>query len=588
MSMNRVVNHPDRVVEDMLGGWLLAHGDSVEALPANPRVVKRARAPERGKVGVVTGDGSGHEPAFLGYVGDGMVDAVAVGEIFSSPTAKSFLDAIRTADGGAGVACLYGNYAGDNMNVGMARQMAEREGIVVRTVVANDDVPSAAKGDEARRRGVAGEIFMWKVGAAKAALGASLDEVIAAAQKAIANTRSIGVGLSACVIPSVGKANFHIEPGTMEVGIGHHGEPGIDVRATASAAEMAQLMLDVVLPDLPFGAGDRVAVLISGLGATPVMEQYILYGEIAQRLLARGITVAFNQVGNLFTSLEMMGVTLTLMKLDDELETCLKHPCRSVGLSVPGDAAQGRTYSGSARMHPAVVTAAASSGTGARARTVSGATLALAEAGPVVRDLIDAIVANRQHLSEIDGLIGDGDHGINMAKGFTGCGTRLDALGPRAASLPGALEQLSQALMDDIGGSMGPLYGRFFLGFVDTLAPHEQLDAALFGEALAVAVANVQAMGNAQVGDKTLIDALVPARDAYAAAHANGAGFAACLQAMGAAAQQGRDATKALQARIGRSARLGARSIGVLDAGATSCCLILQTLAASLQRRLAP
>ncbi|MNU48921.1 PTS-dependent dihydroxyacetone kinase, dihydroxyacetone-binding subunit DhaK [compost metagenome] len=588
MSMNRVVNHPDRVVEDMLGGWLLAHGDSVEALSANPRVVKRARAPERGKVGVVTGGGSGHEPAFLGYVGDGMVDAVAVGEIFSSPTAKSFLDAIRTADGGAGVACLYGNYAGDNMNVGMARQMAEREGIVVRTVVANDDVPSAAKGDEARRRGVAGEIFMWKVGAAKAALGASLDEVIAAAQKAIANTRSIGVGLSACVIPAVGKANFHIEPGTMEVGIGHHGEPGIDVRATASAAEMAQLMLDVVLPDLPFGAGDRVAVLISGLGATPVMEQYILYGEIAQRLLAKGITVAFNQVGNLFTSLEMMGVTLTLMKLDDELETCLKHPCRSVGLSVPGDAAQGRTYSGSARMHPAVATAAASSGAGARARTVSGATLALAEAGPVVRDLIDAIVANRQHLSEIDGLIGDGDHGINMAKGFTGCGTRLDALGPRAASLPGALEQLSQALMDDIGGSMGPLYGRFFLGFVDTLAPHEQLDAALFGEALAVAVANVQAMGNAQVGDKTLIDTLVPARDAYAAALASGAGFAACLQAMGAAAQQGRDATKDLQARIGRSARLGARSIGVLDAGATSCCLILQTLAASLQRRLAP
>lgn len=588
MSMNRVVNHPDRVVEDMLGGWLLAHGDSVEALPANPRVVKRARAPERGKVGVVTGGGSGHEPAFLGYVGDGMVDAVAVGEIFSSPTAKSFLDAIRTADGGAGVACLYGNYAGDNMNVGMARQMAEREGIVVRTVVANDDVPSAAKGDEARRRGVAGEIFMWKVGAAKAALGASLDEVIAAAQKAIANTRSIGVGLSACVIPAVGKANFHIEPGTMEVGIGHHGEPGIDVRATASAAEMAQLMLDVVLPDLPFSAGDRVAVLISGLGATPVMEQYILYGEIAQRLLAKGITVAFNQVGNLFTSLEMMGVTLTLMKLDDELETCLKHPCRSVGLSVPGDAAQGRIYSGSARMHPAVATAAASSGAGAHPRTVSGATLALAEAGPVVRDLIDAIVANRQHLSEIDGLIGDGDHGINMAKGFTGCGTRLDALGPRAASLPGALEQLSQALMDDIGGSMGPLYGRFFLGFVDTLAPHAQLDAALFGEALAVAIANVQAMGNAQVGDKTLIDTLVPARDAYAAALASGAGFAACLQAMSAAAQQGRDATKDLQARIGRSARLGARSIGVLDAGATSCCLILQTLAASLQRRLAP
>jgi triose/dihydroxyacetone kinase / FAD-AMP lyase (cyclizing) len=589
MSMNRVINNPDLVVEDMLGGWLLAHAESVGALPSNPRVVKRHRAPERGKVGVVTGGGSGHEPAFLGYVGDGMVDAVAVGEIFSSPTAKSFLDAIRAADGGAGVACLYGNYAGDNMNVGMARQMAEREGIVVKTVVANDDVPSALKGDEARRRGVAGEIFMWKVGAAKAALGGSLDEVIGAAQKAIANTRSIGVGLSACVIPAVGKANFHIEHGTMEVGIGHHGEPGIDVRATVGAAEMAEMMLKVVLPDLPFAAGDRAAVLISGLGATPVMEQYILYGEVARRLEAQGITVAFNQVGNLFTSLEMMGVTLTLMKLDDELETCLAHPCRCVGLTVAGDAASVRSYSGSATVGARAASSAASpsSAGNAAARTVSGASVALAEAGGAVRDLIAAIVANRQYLSEIDGLIGDGDHGINMAKGFTGCGTRLDALGPQARSLPAAFEQLSQALMDDIGGSMGPLYGNFFLGFVDVLEPHAQLDATLFGDAMTAAVANVQAMGNAQVGDKTLIDTLVPARDAYRAALTGGTDFAGCLSAMSTAAAAGRDSTRALQARIGRSARLGARSIGVLDAGATSCCLILQTLATSLQRQLA-
>ncbi|WP_198089155.1 dihydroxyacetone kinase subunit DhaK, partial [Variovorax sp. E3] len=342
--MNRVINHPDLVVEDMLAGWLLAHADRLVANEDNPRVVRRRAAPEAGKVGVVTGGGSGHEPAFLGYVGDGLLDAVAVGEIFSSPTARSFLDAMRAADGGAGVACLYGNYAGDNMNVKMAVQMAEREGIAVKTVVANDDVASAPPGDEARRRGVAGEIFMWKVGAARAAMGGTLDEVIAAARKAIDRTRSIGIGLSACVIPAVGKANFTIEAGTMEMGIGHHGEPGIDVRGTASASEMAEMMLGVVLPDLPFGAGDRVAVLVSGLGATPVMEQYILYGEIARRLQARGITVAFNKVGNLFTSLEMMGVTLTVMQLDDELEACLNAPCQSVGLGVAGAlAAHGAT-----------------------------------------------------------------------------------------------------------------------------------------------------------------------------------------------------------------------------------------------------
>ncbi|MFM2348498.1 MAG: dihydroxyacetone kinase subunit, partial [Pseudomonadota bacterium] len=584
---NRVINQPELVVEDMLVGWLAAHADTVRASADNPRVVQRVQAPERGKVGIVTGGGSGHEPAFLGYVGDGLVDAVAVGEIFSSPTAKSFMDAMRAADGGAGVACLYGNYAGDNMNVKMAAGMAAREGITVRTVVANDDVASAPKGDEAKRRGVAGEILMWKVGSARADTGASLDEVIAAAQKAIDRTRSVGIGLSACVIPAVGHANFHIEHGTMEVGIGHHGEPGIDVRATVSAAEMAEMMLDIVVPDLPFVPGNRVAVLISGLGATPLMEQYILYGEVEKRLRERGITVAVNFVGNLFSSLEMMGVTLTVMQLDDELEGLLKAPCRSVGLTVTGERTA-RDFSANAAA-AGERPAAAQGERPARpvaARTISGQAIDLATSGDVVRALIATIALHRQFLSEIDGLIGDGDHGINMAKGFNGCGTRLDALGAQAAALPAAFEQLAKALMDDIGGSMGPLYGRFFLGFVDTLDGQPQMDAALFGDALAAAVANVQGMGNAQVGDKTLIDTLVPALAAYREALAGGSTFAAALQAMSAAAEAGKDSTKNLQARIGRSARLGARSIGVLDAGATSCWLILRAMAQALSTKL--
>ena len=201
--MNRIINNPDQVVEDMLRGYLRVHGDLVSGTD-NPRVVRAARAPIRGKVGVVTGGGSGHEPAFLGYVGNDLVDAVAVGEIFSSPTANSFYDAFKAADGGKGVACLYGNYAGDNMNVKMAIKMAEKQGLKVRTVVANDDVPSAPKAEREKRRGVAGEILMWKVGGAKAAMGGSLDEVIAAAQKAIDGCRSIGIGLSACTIPAVG------------------------------------------------------------------------------------------------------------------------------------------------------------------------------------------------------------------------------------------------------------------------------------------------------------------------------------------------------------------------------------------------
>jgi len=597
-SSNRVHNDPNLMVEDMLQGWLTAHADTVCASPTNPRVVQRVNLPQPGKVGIITGGGSGHEPAFLGYVGEGLCDAVAVGEIFSSPTAKSFHEAMRAANSGAGVACLYGNYAGDNMNVKLAVDMAAREGITVKTVVANDDVPSAPKEERHKRRGVAGEILMWKVAGAKADQGASLDEVIAAAQKAIDHTRSIGIGLSACVIPAVGKANFHVEHGSMEVGIGHHGEPGTDVRPTVNAADMAQMMLDTILPDLPIVKGDRVALLLSGLGATPLMEQYILYGEVAKGLQSRGISVAFQRVGNLFTSLEMMGVTLTLMKLDDELLACLRAPCHSVGLTVAGCGEASLSSAHSDRSHQPLHSAAAPQPVStqqvapvqaaAPAVALSGATLALDTAGNAVRDLIACIIEHRDFLSEIDGLIGDGDHGVNMAKGFGGCAARLDAMGStQAARLPLAFEQLSQALMDDIGGSMGPLYGSFFQALADTLKPHTQMDARLFGQALSAALAQVQRMGSAQVGDKSLIDTLVPADQAYQAALQDGADFACALQAMAQAAEVGKDSTKALQARIGRSARLGARSIGVLDAGAVSCWLILRTLSQSLCKQLA-
>lgn len=328
--MQRILNDPDYIVDEMLRGFLKAHSDIV-APTRNPRVVK-AKEMGQDKVGVVTGGGSGHKPAFIGYVGKNVCDAAAVGEICTSPTAAAFLDAFREADQGRGVACLYGNYSGDNMNVKMAVKIAKREGIQVKTVVANDDAASAPKNEREKRRGVAGEVLMWKVGGAKAALGGSLDEVITAAKKAIDNTRSVGIGLTPCTLPAVGHPNFEIRPGTMEVGIGHHGEPGIEVCSLESAGGMAKRMTDIVVPDLPFTAGDETAVLVSGLGATPVMELYVLYDEVERLLRERGIRIYRSYVGNYFTSLDMMGVTLTVMKLDGELKELLDLPANTVGL----------------------------------------------------------------------------------------------------------------------------------------------------------------------------------------------------------------------------------------------------------------
>ena len=330
--MQRFINDPDDLVDDTVKGFVKAHADCVRLHPENSRVVLSQFMPTKGKVGIVTGGGSGHEPAFIGYTGRNMLDAVAVGELFSSPTAKSFYDAMCSADGGAGVVVLYGNYAGDNMNVKMAKKLAAKEGIEVATVVANDDVCSASPEDRAKRRGVAGEIFMWKIGAAKASLGATLAEVQAAAQKAIDSCRSIGVGLGPCTLPAVGHPNFLIEAGTMEVGIGHHGEPGVRVEELKSADQVADDMCQIVLDDHDLSVGTEVAVLVSGLGATPVNELYVLYNRIATNLEQRGLKIHLAMVGNYFTSLEMVGATLTVMALDDELKLLLAVETQCPGL----------------------------------------------------------------------------------------------------------------------------------------------------------------------------------------------------------------------------------------------------------------
>ncbi len=334
--MQRIIDNPDDVADDAIGGFVAARPELLTRTE-HPRVL-RVTTPAAGrKVGIVTGGGSGHEPAFLGYVGPGLVDAVAIGEVFASPTAKAFHAAFRAADRGHGVACLYGNYAGDNMNVKMAVKLAAKDGIEVRTVVANDDVASAGPQEADRRRGVAGEILMWKVAGACADEGGSLEQVIAAAQRAIDNTRSIGIGLSACTIPAAGKPNFTIAEGMMEVGIGHHGEPGIAVMPIGTAREMAALMVERILGDAPADAGASVAVLVSGLGATPLMELYLLYGHVEALLRAAGLTVERRLVGNYFTSLEMLGVSVTVMWLDPELNRLMGRPAASIGLAVAGD-----------------------------------------------------------------------------------------------------------------------------------------------------------------------------------------------------------------------------------------------------------
>lgn len=328
--MQRFVNDPDYVVEDMLKGFALANPE-IQISAQNDHVVTM-KEKKAGKVGVITGGGSGHEPAFLGYVGEGMLDAVAVGEVFASPPAQAFYDAMLEADTGSGVACLFGNYAGDNMNVKMAIQMAEEEDVEVNYVVATDDVASSPKETKEKRHGIAGGYFMWKVGGAKAVAGGSLDEVIEVAQKVVDRTRSICVGLEPCTIPAVGTPNFKIEAGTMEFGIGHHGETGIRKEDLKNADAIAAEMVQTLLTDFDFADSREFSVMISGLGSTMLMEQYILAGKVLELLKEQGHQIHQVYVGNFVTSLDMRGASLTLIDLDDEIKELMAAAGTPVGM----------------------------------------------------------------------------------------------------------------------------------------------------------------------------------------------------------------------------------------------------------------
>lgn len=320
--MKKFINDPDAVVDEMVEAFAQVHSRYVRKLDG-VRTLVRKDAPVQGKVGLVSGGGSGHKPAFIGYIGEGLLDAVAVGEIFTSPPPNSCLEAAKAADGGEGVLFLLGNYAGDVMNFEMAANLAKSQGIEVMKSVSTDDVASAPKGEEERRRGVVGSILCWKAAGAKAQQGGSLAECKEVADRVNANTRTIGVALAPCTVPAKGTPTFTLADDEMEYGVGHHGEAGVEKTRMTSVDEVVQRMCDEIIGDLPFNAGDRVLLMINGLGGTPPTEQYLAYRKAREVAEKGGLKVAVSLVGEYFTGLEMAGFSVTLSRLDDELEKLL-------------------------------------------------------------------------------------------------------------------------------------------------------------------------------------------------------------------------------------------------------------------------
>ncbi len=327
--MKKIINEAADFVPEMLEGLIKAHPDQL-TYQDDIHAIVRTDAPVKGKVALASGGGSGHLPIFLGYVGKGMLDGCAVGDVFASPNADQMLSVTQRINGGKGVVYIYGNYGSDVMNFDMASEMANMDDIPVRTVLVKDDIASAPPAEADRRRGLAGMVFAFKVAGAKADKGGSLDEVVELTERALANTSTMGVSLSPCIVPLAGKHTFTLTGDEMEIGMGIHGEPGMKREKMQSADEITERMTNAILEDLKYQAGDKLAVMVNSLGATPPEELYVMYRKVHQMLTDKDITVHRAYVGEYATSMEMAGASLTFFRLDDELSELLDHPAHTL------------------------------------------------------------------------------------------------------------------------------------------------------------------------------------------------------------------------------------------------------------------
>ena len=328
-NMKKIMNKPEDFVKDTLSGLYAAYSDQLMPCDGETTIVLSKHVNENRKVGIVTAGGSGHLPLFLGYVGSGMLNGCTVGNVFASPSAQKMEAMIRACDSGAGVLCLFGNYGGDRMNFELARETVEFDDIQTTQVLGRDDVASSPKAQADKRRGVAGIIYAYKIAGAAADSGLDLEAVTSIAQRAVDSVRTLGFATGACILPEVGTSGFHIAQDEIEVGMGIHGEPGIEVRKMMTAREIAVESVERIDADMPLVKGDVVSVMVNGLGATPMEELLIVYGEVHKILTDKGITLCRPHVGEYATSMEMAGLSVSIIKLDEEMKALLEEPART-------------------------------------------------------------------------------------------------------------------------------------------------------------------------------------------------------------------------------------------------------------------
>ena len=572
--MTHLFDDPTRFMEDMLVGFLDANHRYVVGVPGG---VVRATQTRRGKVAVVVGGGSGHYPAFCGVVGQGFADGAVVGNIFTSPSTDDAYHVGQAASGGSGVLFSTGNYAGDVMNFDLAQERLRAAGIDTRNVYVTDDVASAPVAEIAKRRGIAGDFVVFKVAGAAAEAGYDLDEVERVARRANDRTRTMGVGLDGCTMPGAVDALFHVPAGKMGVGLGIHGEPGIAEEDLPHAADLARLLLDKVLVEEPADSKKRVGTILNGLGATKYEELFVVWKTVSALLRESGYTVVDPEVGELVTSLDMAGISLTLVYLDDELEKFWKAPA-----DTPAYKKGSALASSDAKARSSVVeqdAVAAVVGGSAESQRLAGVAFAALQA------MAEAIKEAEPELGRIDAIAGDGDHGRGMVKGVTfalfDARLALEA-GGGVASVLGAA---GDAWAAKAGGTSGVLWGSALRSLGDHLGDDlTQVDAVDVAAAVRAGADTMQRLGKAKIGDKTMLDALLPFLDELEVRAAGGENLASAWTAAAQTATAAAEATTLLRPMVGRARPLAERSVGTPDPGAVSMAMCLRVIAKVLAR----
>lgn len=566
--MKKLINDPRRVVREMLEG--LADITPGIALLDDENVVIRANLPEPRlrKVAVISGGGAGHEPAHAGYVGAGMLHAAAAGDVFTSPSVDAVLAAIQAVAGPAGVVLIVKNYTGDRLNFGLAAEMARAAGIPAEIVTVADDVALRETVEPSRRRGIAGTVLIHKIAGAAAEAGLQLHEVAEAARQAAASLGSMGVALGACTVPAAGTPNFALAEDEIELGLGIHGEPGVQRAKIQPVDRLVSDMLDAIMEDRKITAGSRVALLVNGLGGTPPMELAIVARAAMSNLNARGLVVERAWSGTLLSALEMPGVSLSLLTLDDarlgQLDAATTAPAWPGNGLVP--ARRLIVKSDSQRLVAAERYKSRD--------TLGSAVLAGAMACAA------ALEEKEGRLTELDSAAGDGDLGISMTRGAEA----LRALSAHDVSdAASTLMHIADVLRRAIGGSSGPFYAVGLLRAAEHLASSAKAEPAAWVEAFEHAVAAIAALGGAKRGDRTMLDALYPAVDALKAALQRGMPVAEAWLQCVVAAEEGAAATATMRPRLGRAAYLGERAVGIQDGGAVAASIWLRALAAMIK-----